>query len=196
MFVGEYNIKTTTHERNDDDDAQTLESSLSTSDLVVGVTNAKRKRRSKQPRRHALCVRLSSASLFLPIASSLRDSLSLSLSRCASARAIPRPFTDGRGRFASCLSRRARHLTVKVIRRRETGEAHSRVVRRYAEGEKLREKSTLKADESRADRVSESTKFSNEDCDRHASSCTRRIDSIPRPLYIHAPRACYYNRGN
>lgn len=60
------------------------------------------------------------------------------------------------------------------------------VVRRYAEGEKLREKSTLKERmESRADRVSESTKFSNEDCDRHASSCTRRIDSIPRPLYIH-----------
>lgn len=142
----------------------------------------------------AFCVRLSSASLFLPIASSLRDSLSISPGVPARARAL---FTHGRG-FASCLSRRARPPYGKSIRRRETGEARTVVVvRRYAEGEKLREKSTLKADESRADRVSESTKFSNEDCDRHASSCTRRIDSIPRPLYIHTPRACYYNnRGN
>lgn len=54
-------------------------------------------------------------------------------------------------------------------------------------GREIARESTLKADESRADRVSESTKFSNEDCDRHASSCTRRIDSIPRPvIYTHA----------
>lgn len=59
----------------------------------------------------------------------------------------------------------------------------------------MREKSTLKADESRADRVSESTKFSNEDCDRHASSCTRRIDSIPRPvIYTHDARYNYAGR--
>lgn len=129
----------------------------------------------------AFCVRLSSASLFLPIASSLCDSLSLGLSVRQRARAIPR-LLHARLRL---LSRGARYLTVKIY---GEGKPAPRTV--ASSGGTRRERNcernpTLKADESRADRVSESTKFSNEDCDRHASSCTRRIDSIPRPLYIH-----------
>lgn len=168
------------YERNDDERRATLESSLSTSDLVVCEEKCKKKA-TQQSCSSILCVRLSSASLFLPIASSPCDSLSVS--RCASARARDTaPFT----REASPPISRREIPYGKNIWRRETG-ARTVVVRRYAEGEKLREKSTLKADESRADRVSESTKFSNEDCDRHASSCTRRIDSIPRPvIYTHA----------
>lgn len=133
MFVRRCN-KTTTHERicenyyerNDDDDAPTLESSLSTSDLVVGVTNAKRKeRRGKSILRPFF----SSASLFLPIASSLRDTLSLSLSRCASARARAIPLLlRGRSRAASPpVSRGARDtFTVKVYT--EKGNRRKRTV--------------------------------------------------------------------
>lgn len=145
-------------------------------------------------KRHSASVFLS-ASLFLPIASSLRDSLSLSLPVRQRARARHRAFyTRARLRLLSLAARETPYG--KKVYGEGKPAKRTVVVRRYAEGEKLREKSTLKADESRADRVSESTKFSHEDCDRHASSCTRRIDSIPRPLYIHTPRACYYNRGN
>lgn len=127
-------------------------------------------------------VRLSSASLFLPIASSRCATLSRSLGAPARSRDTA-PFIT---REASPPISRREIPYGKNIWRRETAtraQSSSGGTRRERN---LREKSNLKrADESRADRVSESTKFSNEDCDRHASSCTRRIDSIPRPLYIY-----------
>lgn len=75
----------------------------------------KKKAAQQAAKKHAFCVRLSSASLFLPIASSLRDSLSLS------------PGAPARARYLRLLSLAARETPYgKSIRRRETGEAHSR----------------------------------------------------------------------
>lgn len=139
--------------------------------------------KEKAAQQHILCasVFLARRCFFRSRRRAVRHSLGLSVRQ--RARAIPRLLLHARLRL---LSRGARYLTVKIYGEGKPRRAHSRRPAVRGGREIAREIQPYKrADESRADRVSESTKFSNEDCDRHASSCTRRIDSIPRPLYIY-----------
>lgn len=149
----------------------------------------------------AFCVRLSSASLFLPIASSLCHSRSLGAP--ARARDIA-PFT--RRGFASYLA--AREIPYgKNIWRRETGARTTVVVRRYAEGEKICERNPpLK----RMNREPTACPSPRNFRTKIVTGTRRRVlvESIPyraRYIYMYArarviitPRAVLllYNRGN
>lgn len=135
------NMRKTYYERNDDDDARHSNPSLSTSDLVACEANAKKGKR----RNEHIILRPSSLArrcFFRSRRRSARLSLSLPVRPArAQFRALhTHTHTRARG-FASCLSRREIPYG-KSISEKGNRRAHSRRrPRRYAEGEKLREKS-------------------------------------------------------
>lgn len=145
----------------------------------------KKKAAQQAAKKHSASVFLARRCFFR----SRRRSATLSLSPGAPARARYRAFyTRARLRLLSLAARETPYG--KSIRRRETGEKRTVVVvRRYAEGEKLREKSTLKADENREPTACPSPRNFRT---KIVTGTRRRVlvESIPyRARYIYTRRA-------